>query len=78
MNATPSRKTPSAPEPEASPSAVDVSRVVIPITPLPPRRCERYAFTFVRLIRPLCVMVMITPSWAIRSSMAISPSSGTN
>ena len=36
-----------------------------------------HVLTFVRLIRPLCVMVMMTPSFAMRSSIAISPSSGT-
>ena len=49
----------------------------MPMTPLPPRRCARYSLAGVRLMKPPCVIVMIAPSLAMRSSMLISPSSGT-
>src|SRR5436853_360519 len=61
-----------------SSSSVAPSRVDIPITPLPPRRCARNALTAVRLMNPPWVMLMMHPSFRIKSSMAISPSSGTN
>ena len=48
------------------------------MTPLPPRRCARNALTAVRLMKPPWVMLMMQPSFAMRSSMLISPSSGTS
>ena len=42
-----------------SSSCVAPSRVVMPMTPLPPRRCARNALTAVRLMKPPCVMLMM-------------------
>src|SRR5439155_40917 len=50
----------------------------MPMTPFPPRRCARNALTAVRLINPPWVMLIIHPSFAMRSSMLISPSSAMN
>ena len=48
------------------------SRCETPLSPLPPRFCSRYSVSKVRLMYPLCEMVITTSSLGIKSSILIS------